>query len=121
MVRGRAAWQSSALIILQPIHVISLRVRAEIARVATALLLRELYRLWRTAHQKLTRHACQDCGQYHLATVPLSIAPTALASAASITQAVPSVPLRLSGVITTFTMLRSSVEPTKAYFAKESM
>src|SRR6476646_3528551 len=70
MVRGRAAWQSSALIILRPILGISLRVRAETARVATALLLRELCRLWLKAHQRLTRHACQDCGSISLSDCP---------------------------------------------------
>src|SRR3954447_8684777 len=100
------------MISLRPIPAISLRVHAEIATVATALLPGERYHLWRTAHQRLIRLACQDYGQYHLATVLLSIAPTALASAASTTQAVPSVPLRLSGVNTTSIMLRSSVEST---------
>src|SRR3954447_1346592 len=102
------------MISLRPIPAISLRVHAEIATVATALLPGERYHLWRTAHQRLIRLACQDYGQYHLATVLLSIAPTALASAASTTQAVPSVPLRLSGVNTTSIMLRSSVESTTA-------
>src|SRR3954462_10421625 len=104
------------MISLRPIPAISLRVHAEIATVATALLPGERYHLWRTAHQRLIRLACQDYGQYHLATVLLSIAPTALASAASTTQAVPSVPLRLSAVNTTSIMLRSSVESTAAMF-----
>src|SRR4051794_11601359 len=118
MVRGQAAWQSSELISLRPIRGISLRVRAEIATAAIVLLPAELYRLWPTVPQRLTRHACRGCDQYHLATVPLSIAPTVLASAASISLAVPFVPLRLSGVNTPSIMLRSSVESTVPFFQR---